>query len=521
MLSRLASCFSARRFHVALALLLAALLARAPGLHGDADEYVLMTIALASHGTPEVRPRDLATARRLMPQLAGQLDALEAGIRRELAVPRAGFHRGRGGDVHAIHFFAYSALAAIPYRILEAAGGPPLKCFQVVNLSLVFVLGACLLRLFGSGGQAMFGVLLFMASGGALYWNWSSPECLSAVAVLAGLLLFLTGAPIAGCLLAGLAAMQNPAIGAFFGFAPALRVWTRHAGGSSLRASMRATLTWRTGLGIALGLLLFATPIAFNLWQFGVPSIIVKVGGASPGLASPGRLHSYFLDLNQGMVVGIPAVLAALAFWSWRAQPVGLRWPAAVVIGLCAAMAATLALPALAVYNWNSDAAGVMRYAFWGGMPLLFAFLWCLRQGGRWPLATLAVIAAVQAGAMFHATRYDYLHFSPLARAVMRRVPAWYHPQPEVFAERSAHDEQPLDPARTYVHARGGAALKTLFHEGAADLDARLCGAGAALASTNRTASAGNGWRYIDGAVQCTAVSAGAAAVPPGRGANQ
>lgn len=180
-------------------------------------------------------------------------------------------------------------------------------------------------------------------------------------------------------------------------------------------------------------------------------------------------------------------------------------------------MVTTIALPALAVYDWNSDAAGVMRHAFRGPMPLLFAFLWCLRQGGRWPVATLAVIAAAQAGAMIHGTRYDYLHFSPLARAVMRRASTWYHPEPEVFAERSAHDEI-ADATRIHAYARVGAALKTVFHEGAPDLDARLCGAGAVLAPTNRMASVGNGWRNIDGAVRCTV---GRAPVPPGRVANQ
>ena len=67
-------------------------------------------------------------------------------------------------------------LAAIPFKLLQLAGLPPYKCFQIVNLGFIFILGLALFRLFGCARRAMFGVGLFMLCGGVLYWNWCSPE---------------------------------------------------------------------------------------------------------------------------------------------------------------------------------------------------------------------------------------------------------------------------------------------------------------------------------------------------------
>lgn len=488
-------------FHVVLALLLALLMwSRPPSLDGDVEEYLLLTVALASHGTPQITAPDIVRARQLAPALGGGLDALSRGMDTGSVVPRPGFYRSRDGAVRAIHFFGYSALAAVPWRLLESAGLSPLRCFQVVNLAAVFLLGACLLRLFGDARKAAFGVALFMLSGGALYWNWTGPECLTAAALLSSMILFVADAPIAAGVLAGIASLQNPSVGAFCAFAPLLRVaaqWRRERRWSD---NVRRSLGSRHWCGVAVALVLFALPNAFSLWAFGVPNVIVSVGGASLALVSVARLQSYFLDLNQGMLIGIPAVFVALLLWSWRGVP---RARAAAMLALCAAMTLVLAMPALAVYNWNSGSRGVARYAFWGAMPLVFGFLWLLRERARWPMPLLATVLGVQAAGAVYQTAYSYVEFSPLASAVMARAPALYNPEPEVFAERLEHREWLGDPQTVYVYRSSGLVTKVLYHEGVADLDARVCGSHGALADTPGGGASGASWRYLDGPVDC------------------
>jgi hypothetical protein len=490
------------RFPLLLALLLAALLVLVRPTHnGDVVEYSLTTIAFANHGTPDIRLADIAQARQMLPGLAVPYDLLEAGMRDNSEQLYAAFTRGREGKVYAVHFFGYPLLAALPYKLLELAGLPPFKCFQVVNLAAIFILGLSLRRLLGSAPKALIGVGLFMLCGGILYWTWSSPECLSAAALLAGLAFYLSGAPVAGAMLAGLAGQQNPTIVFFFGFAPLLQLCLGWQAGAGLPANLRRVLQRRYLLGLGAGMAVFALPPLFNLYQFGVPNIIAKLF-SDPGLIGTTRLQSFYFDLNQGMVIGIPGVLAALALWGWRRNPAGTRREA-LVLAVCALFTLTLAVPALAVLNWNSGAAGVMRYAFWAGMPFLFVLLLRLRHSARWPLAVLLAVVALQSAAMLSARSYGYVEFSPLANWVMQRAPQLYHPEPEIFAERLGHNDDYINPAHIYRRSVDGNIVTTLYNAQHPGIEEQLCGSGGMLAPDNRITASARGWRYIDGALRC------------------
>lgn len=487
-----------RRFGTVLGLLLALLVALTrPIQYGDFPEYALMTVALASHASPDIRQGDIATARTLLPEFAGTLGVLEQGMRAQAQVPLSGFFRGNDGRTYAIHFFAYPALAAAPFRLLRALGAPPFKCFQVVNAALVFVLGLALVRLFGSARRAAAGLVAFALCGGMLYWQWSSPECMSAAALLAALALYATGAPLSAGLLAGLGAMQNPPLVLFAAFAPLLRLCLAWRRGAGLAANLRAALGRRYLAGAGATVALFALPVLFNLYAFSTPSIIAR-GATSSVLVTFKRLHSFFFDLNQGVLVGVPALAVALLLLAWRAR----RRDQAIVAGALA-FAVALALPALSAQNWNSAAAGIMRYALWGAMPLLFAFLWLLRERARWPLALLAVVLAAQAGAMAHARKYTEVQLSPLARAVLDRAPGWYNPDPEIFYERVAHAESYPMPEKTYAYTVGGVPVKTLYNTRNPAAAAMLCGPGRMLAPDNDYVDADMDWRYINGPVRC------------------
>jgi len=99
-----------------------------PNKGGDFQEYALMTIALSNHGSPDIRPQDIAVAERLSPD-AGSIEIyrrLRAGIAVGDKWPYPGFVDSKRGGHHAMHFFAYSALAAIPFK--GAHGWRPAIC---------------------------------------------------------------------------------------------------------------------------------------------------------------------------------------------------------------------------------------------------------------------------------------------------------------------------------------------------------------------------------------------------------
>ncbi|MCS0590372.1 hypothetical protein ACFQ09_18805 [Massilia norwichensis] len=486
------------RFALALfGALFALLVLTRPYFFGDVVEYTLETVALADHGSPDIRLSDIARAHQVAPQVSGVFQLLETDMRAGKQDVYAAFVRGKGGDVYSVHFFGYPALAVLPYKLFELLGVPPFKAFQVVNYAAVFVLGLALLRFFGSGRRAALGLLLFLLCGGALYLNWTSPECVSAACLLAGLLFYLSGAPLAAGLLAGLAGQQNPTIVFFFGFAPLLKLYLDWRPGVGLAANLKAQLTRANVLGLAVGVVLFSLPLLFNLYEFGVPNIIARKF-SDPGLISATRLVSFFFDLNQGMVLILPGVLAALALWGWKHEGTSKR--ALGLFALCLLFVLALIFPAMAVLNWNSGAQGVMRYGFWAAMPLLLVLLLRLRASTRWPAGLLLGLLLAQGAATLHAASYSYVEFSPLARFALAHANRWYHPEPEIFAERMARNDDYIEPHKIYVSAEWH---KALVNPGGAHVDELLCGAGKVLAPDTRMVESTRDWYYIDGAIAC------------------
>jgi hypothetical protein len=465
-----------------------------PYFGGDVVEYTTDAVAAAAHGTPDIRMEDVERTRALLPRIDGPLLELEMGMRAGSADLFAAFVRGRNGAVYPVHFFGYPLLASGPMKVLAHFGLPPFKAFLVVNYAALFVLGLAMRSFFRSDARALLGLALFLGCGGVLYLNWTSPELVSAACLLAGLLLYLDGAPLAGGILGGLASLQNPTIVFFFVFAPLLGLWRERERHPDLRSAMRAQFTRANLTGLAAGACVFALPPLFNLIEFGVPNIIARKF-SDPGLISGIRLVSFFFDLNQGMLLGIPGVATALLLWPRNRRELG-------TLGLCLLFTLAMALPALAVLNWNSGAAGIMRYAFWGAMPLLLALLLRLSAAPAWPRGWIAGVALVQAAAMAHAASYPYVRFSPLASLVLAWAPQWYHPEPEIYAERAGVNDDYIQPGRIYAFG-AGAARKTLYHAATPGAEGLLCGAGAVLAPGNHITESAHGWRYIDGPVRC------------------
>ena len=146
----------------------------------------------------------------------------------------------------------------------------------------------------------------------------------------------------------------------------------------------------------------------------------------------------------------------------------------------------------------------MMRYAFWGAMPFLFAFLLRLRECARWPHALVLAVALGQFACTLAARQYSYLELSPLARSVLGHAPGLYNPDPEIFHERVRHVDSPPDGASVTAYANGGTVRKTLYARANPAIDDLLCGRGLMLSPANHYVDADRRFRYINGPVLCT-----------------
>jgi len=472
-----------------------------PNKGGDFQEYALMTIALSSHASPDIRLQDIAVAERLSPD-AGSLEIyrqLRAGIARGDKWPYPGFVDSARGGHHAMHFFAYSALAAIPFKLLDAIGAPPFKAFQIVNLAALTILVLALYRFSASVGRTVFATGFFLLSGALLYSNWCSPEFMTASALLAAMLVSSLGRPYLAALLAGVAAMQNPPLLFFCVFAPLIRIAYVYADeGLAWSAAFRRVFTRDTVLASILQAALAAVPVACSYYLWGVPSIVAALS-TYPPFVTPLRLVSFYFDLNQGMIVAFPAAMLLVVVQLFA--PGARRWLPHALLAIL--FSVVLAIPSLATSNWNSGAAGVMRYALWGAMPLMYLALGWMQRVPRWPLAPLLAMLLVQAGLVKYARSYNYDATSPAAMFMLERFPALYEPEPEIFFERLTHQDGAMQPSRVVAYPSLAHPTKILFNSDSAAAHVQLCGPGGRVAPGDARIHP-LGWRYIDGPPVCT-----------------
>lgn len=393
---------------------------------GDGWEYLITTEALARQGSPEILESDIAAVSHAIeawlharhgPAPAG---AVRAVIDAELA------HRfvvSDGGRHYAMHFWLYS-LTAVPARVALAAAGWPVFNALVVTNALLAAIALGVVLFTGRGRPAdrlalaatlgFTPVMWYVTFTGAEVFCWT-------FAVLALVALDRERYGLAAAL-AGVAAAQNPPL-AFLALVP-----------MGVAAARR---DWRAGLRALAGASIAGLPMAFYAWTIGALNPLtrahVDVGGIS--LA---RTAGLLLDLDFGLLPYVPVLVVLLPLAVVRT--VRTREPRHLL--LVAALAATTAV-AETQTNWNSAGMGLHRYALW----LLPMLTWLVVDG--WSARGRLLIAgavAVTSGAVLVADAPDetnWLAHRASAAWAMRVAPSWYHPEFEVFAERSAHAEAP------------------------------------------------------------------------------
>jgi hypothetical protein len=477
-------------------LLVAAALVLPVGLHGDSGEYLLMLESLHAHGSPELRPSDLA-ALRALPREGTSLD--ESRI-------LSNYHRGRDGRLYDYHFWGYP-LAGVPLRALAGAVGlDPRRALPLANALLLTLALAGVAGLPWTPGRRLLLGALLLFSPALAFLMWPHPEVFSFALVSLACALAAAGRPAAAVLAAALASIQNPPLLLLVGLLWLLavvgrRLPSREEGRWTVRGWMR------TVVAPTLAALPALVPAAFFEWQFGVFNLSVRPAEARQSL-SWARASDLLLDPNLGVLWHAPlAVLLALA-GGWRLARE--RRPAPSV--LLVALVALLMFACTANSNWNNDTSGPSRYVVWMLPLLLFVAVaetggGPVRPLGRAAAALLSLALVAQAGIVLGrggpCARSDFLEHSAVARLLLDRWPRLYSPTPEVFVERTLGHEGPFTGPVVYRDAAGRCRKAWLQWRLAEALLAR-CGpppdAGMArrLAANARRRERKRDWTYVD-----------------------
>jgi len=478
------------------------------GIDGDGTEYVMMAHGFYRHATPEISPLDIADIMALPEAVAartGLSRALLASLPEMLeeGLPLyAGFARSTHGGIQAIHFWMYSLLAAPFYALTVLLGLKPALAFVALNILVLVITAMRIARWFPATGLA--GTVFVIMLGPVFYLRWTGPEVFSACLALLATLAMLRRDTALAIALAGFAATQNPAIaglipaaGLYHGLLvlrPAWALWPRVQAGSLRNTALAGA-----------GILLAALPFLYNQWMFGVPSIIAA-HFTEPGLVSWRRFSSFFLDLNQGMVVGLPGLLFGIVLLAaWLTGPFRKHWLACAAGAAC--LTCGMAFPALSTVNWNSGYVGVLRYAYWAAMPLVAV---CLIGLDRLPAnrrrALVAGVVVCQALTMWQSgwpRGYGYSNHTRLATTVLDHAPSLYNPDPEIFFEREMHLERDMPRDSVIVHHGAGGPTKIMRSWSNVHASAGICAPGQVILSSG--SDAGRGWRYLNAPFVCGA----------------
>ena len=480
---------------------------------GDCGEYILMTRALATRGSPDLRSNDAYWLARREPRLSGVAGKLHHTIV-DHGIGAVGTRRAPDGSYYSIHFWFYSLLAAPVFAVLEALRGPPLVALAAVNAAAALAAGCYAARCFRGTWLASAAPLLFLLTGSTFYLRRTGPEVLSAAGVLIAWLAAGRRELGIGFLATGIAATQNPSIAALFPFVT-FETWR-------LGRTRPEPSVWRLprrSYELALaGLLLGVLPYVFFQVEYGVPSLIGKYA-TDFGLIGFERLWSLFFDLNQGVLPCLPGLFAGLAVVLAARAP----WSRATLARVASTIALVLvmAIPTLAAPNWNSGSSVITRYGYWLAMPLL-ALLLELLSTLDWRAAApaLAAFAALTLGSLgvngFRGGSSGYLRHGWLASLVLEHAPFAYNPIVEVFVERTLGRESSASEERPVVWPKTGVPHKVLIHERALGTPAPEC-PGTPRLSSHVTHLSG-GWQYQDGPFWCAAgpsTPAGSASARP------
>ena len=483
-------------FFYALAMLLALVSVR-PG--GDGAEYLVISRALSDHGTVELTTADAEWVRQSEPQWHRVAGRIAKGIRERKVTPLPSVRRAPSGRYYSLHFWVYSLLCVPFLWVTEFLRVRPILALACVNGAAATATLAFIFRRYGTNRQGLGAACFFLLSGTILYLGWTGPEVLTAGAVLVACLAARSHELGLGIAAGGIAASQNPSAVFVLPFVVG-SFWPERR---RLRPGEPALVL--AGVGLA------ASPYLFFFHEFHVWSLIAKFA-TTVELVSWERAFSLVWDLNQGMMMGLPGLLAGvpvvivLALRACRADACGAISMNVVMTLL---LVTGMAIPTFSIHNWNSGNVVFSRYGYWIAMPLLELGI-ALAPGisVAWRRGVALGAGGLQLGVLAvngpFGQAYSPQRHSPLAKVVLRQLPGAYNPVPEIFYERSLGWEAPRDAFDVVVWPYSGTPGKMMVRAGRPAVSERICGP-RALVESDGVHRASDGWTYLDAPFRCRA----------------
>lgn len=387
-----------------------------PSWNGDAIEYIYTTEAFSNHCTPFITSDDIYQSDLILKKKEPREDYIPSHI--------WGFVLSKQKKYVAMHFWGYSLICTPFKAIFEIFGINPYLCFKATNI-LLFICVAFYLLFYSSIKEflAYLLIIIFFFSGTLYYIPWTHPEIYTSVLFFLSLISIYDKRLNLSVLFASLASFQNPPI---IFVLPFVGIYHIIIYGFDFRKIIQLVLVGSISL----------FPFVFNFIHFGsMSSVSDFIDYNKVGLS---RLHSTFLDINQGVIVNIPVIFIVTFFFLGK----NIYKKRLSFLDLLPVIAIIISIPTMPQANWNMGQSVISRYAYWISVPLLLYSIIQLSRLKRnfyylIPITIFQIIWSVS----IKRGDWHYVNHKQLAYYILQNHPSLYNPEPEIFAERTLHRE--------------------------------------------------------------------------------
>lgn len=416
-------------------------LVKEPYPTGDGIEYILTAEAWKNHASPDIRLSDYQSFKSDFLQHQSwesnhkrrAFDEVETFLIDKEPKRRdyGGFYRNSHLHVYGYHFVFYS-FVNVPARLLTAVLGiHPIKAFVITHVFLWSLFFAWLLSWKNKERKSALvlgGLVFFSAS--FYYTTWTHPETLTVLLVFTSMLCLNRQQFHFALLFCGLATLQNQPLSL-------LLLWMYLVVWGHYRFQWKPMLFY-----LGYGMLVFL-PSTYFYGLFGTTSLINDAGFLSFDNVTTERVIGFFVDLNQGMLLGIGFFMFLyFALLLFRLVKI-IKSRKADLWDLMPFVILSMTLLVSCMNNWNHGMAVVNRYAVWMTVPLMIhGYIMLKELGFMWKISLVSIGALSQMVLLYihlpyHQFDWSNLQHMPLAKWALSHYPAYYNPDPQIFIART------------------------------------------------------------------------------------
>ncbi|MFM1894059.1 MAG: hypothetical protein RIQ90_1225 [Bacteroidota bacterium] len=411
-----------------------------PYATGDGIEYILTAEAWKNHGTPEIRIEDYRSFKTDFLSYQSwnhnykkqAFDEMERFLMDKKRTEYGGFYRNPSGEVYGYHFVFYSLLNA-PMRWVSAqVGFHPIKAFIYTNAFFwVGFLGWIFFLFYKRNRLELFPLFVLFFSGIFYYLNWTHPEVLTFVLLSSSFFAWVHSYRWIGLLLVALATLQNQPLLLLF-------LWML----VPLWMEFKTSIKKRIGL-LATAIIPFL-PSLYFWFLFGTTSLIKDAGYLSLDNITFSRVFGFFMDWNQGLIVGIGLWMFVYVVLLFQRAIICIKNKTISHWDFLPGIVLMMTLIVCSMSNWNHGMAIVNRYSTWMAVPILFHSIHLLTTKPRFNQRLVFVVGLISQAWLIklHSpyNRFDWsnLGHMPLATWWLNHHPSWYNPDPQIFIARTA-----------------------------------------------------------------------------------